>query len=455
MKKTLAQIAKWLGLEQPTSNPVVTGVSINTRTLRPGDLFIPFRGENVNGHKFVEAAFENGAAAAFWLKDEPNPPKDVPLLFVESSEEALQQMARAYRSELSTVFIGITGSNGKTSTKDLLAGMLTPYFRVKKTEGNFNNELGLPLTILSLEEDTEYAVLEMGMSSFGEIEFLSNMAKPTYAVITNIGEAHMQDLGSREGIAKAKFEIISGLAKDGLLVYDGDEPLLKPFISNVPDLNTKSFGTDELNDLRIEQVTFTEQGSSFMVSGELNEEMTIPVLGEHQVKNTLAAILIGKEIGLSAQQMREALKQIVLTDMRMQVIEAKNGSIFINDAYNAAPTSMKAAIHFLEKSTIKPDKWLVLGDMLELGPNEKSFHEEISHSISNEVFSGICLFGPRMKWLYDQLADKFSEQQLKWVEDDYESLISFLNSNIKKDSIVLVKGSRGMRLEKVIEPFQK
>ncbi|MBD7946146.1 UDP-N-acetylmuramoyl-tripeptide--D-alanyl-D-alanine ligase [Psychrobacillus sp. Sa2BUA9] len=455
MKKTLAQIAKWLGLEQPTSNPVVTGVSINTRTLRPGDLFIPFRGENVNGHKFVEAAFENGAAAAFWLKDEPNPPKDVPLLFVESSEEALQQMARAYRSELSTVFIGITGSNGKTSTKDLLAGMLTPYFRVKKTEGNFNNELGLPLTILSLEEDTEYAVLEMGMSSFGEIEFLSNMAKPTYAVITNIGEAHMQDLGSREGIAKAKFEIISGLAKDGLLVYDGDEPLLKPFISNVPELNTKSFGTDELNDLRIEQVTFTEQGSSFMVSGELNEEMTIPVLGKHQVKNTLAAILIGKEIGLSAQQMREALKQIVLTDMRMQVIEAKNGSIFINDAYNAAPTSMKAAIHFLEKSTIKPDKWLVLGDMLELGPNEKSFHEEISHSISNEVFSGICLFGPRMKWLYDQLADKFSEQQLKWVEDDYESLISFLNSNIKKDSIVLVKGSRGMRLEKVIEPFQK
>ena len=455
LKKTLAQIANWLGLEQPTSNPVVTGVSINTRTLRPGDLFIPFRGENVNGHKFVEAAFENGAAAAFWLKDEPNPPKDVPLLFVESSEEALQQMARAYRSELSTVFIGITGSNGKTSTKDLLAGMLTPYFRVKKTEGNFNNELGLPLTILSLEEDTEYAVLEMGMSSFGEIEFLSNMAKPTYAVITNIGEAHMQDLGSREGIAKAKFEIISGLAKDGLLVYDGDEPLLKPFISNVPELNTKSFGTDELNDLRIEQVTFTEQGSSFMVSGELNEEMTIPVLGEHQVKNTLAAILIGKEIGLSAQQMREALKQIVLTDMRMQVIEAKNGSIFINDAYNAAPTSMKAAIQFLEKSTIKPDKWLVLGDMLELGPNEKPFHEEISHSISNEVFSGICLFGPRMKWLYDQLTDQFSEQQLKWVEDDYESLISFLNSNIKKDSIVLVKGSRGMRLEKVIEPFQK
>lgn len=455
MKKTLAHIAKWLGLEQPSSNPLVTGVSINTRTLKPGDLFIPFRGENVNGHKFVESAFDKGAAAAFWLKDEPNPPKNVPLLFVDSSEAALQQMARAYREELSTVFIGITGSNGKTSTKDLIAGMLSPYYRVKKTEGNFNNELGLPLTILSLEEDTEYAVLEMGMSSFGEIEFLSNMAKPTYAVITNIGEAHMKDLGSREGIAKAKFEIIAGLNKDGLLVYDGDEPLLKPFISNAPGLNTKSFGTGNKNDLCIEQVTFTEQGSSFIVNGELNEEMSIPILGEHQVKNTLAALLVGKEIGLSSQQMRDALKQIVLTDMRMQVIETNNGSIFINDAYNAAPTSMRAAIQFLEKSTIKPDKWLVLGDMLELGPDEKSFHEEIGEYISNDVFSGVCLFGSRMKWLKDQLSDKFDEQQLKWVENDYDSLISFLESKITNQSIVLVKGSRGMKLEKVIEPFQK
>ena len=183
--------------------------------------------------------------------------------------------------------------------------------------------------------------------------------------------------------------------------------------------------------------------------------MSIPILGEHQVKNTLAALLVGKEIGLSSQQMRDALKQIVLTDMRMQVIETNNGSIFINDAYNAAPTSMRAAIQFLEKSTIKPDKWLVLGDMLELGPDEKSFHEEIGEYISNDVFSGVCLFGSRMKWLKDQLSDKFDEQQLKWVENDYESLISFLDSKITNQSIVLVKGSRGMKLEKVIEPFQK
>lgn len=455
MKKTLAHIAKWLHIEKKVDdNPVVTGVSINTRTIQPGDLFIPFRGEQVNGHRFVQDAFAKGAAASLWLKDEPNPPDGVPLLFVESGEEALQQMAEAYRAELQSVFIGITGSNGKTSTKDLVAGMLSPYFRVKKTEGNFNNELGLPLTILSLEEDTEFAVLEMGMSSFGEIEFLSNLAKPKYVVITNIGEAHMQDLGSREGIAKAKFEIIAGLDTAGQLFYDGDEPLLRPFVEKTPNIESKSFGVQEQNDLRIAEVNFTEQGSVFRVEGELNEAMSIPVLGEHQVKNTLAALLIGKEVGLTPEQMREALQQIVLTDMRMQVLEGNNGAIFINDAYNAAPTSMRAAISFIEKSSIKSEKWLVLGDMLELGDNEQQYHEEMSKSISNNVFAGVCLYGPRMEWLYKKLVEQFTGEQLIWTNDDTEKLVTFLANNINDRSIVLVKGSRGMQLERVIEPFQ-
>lgn len=455
MKKTLAQLAEWLHIQKKTDdNPVITGVSINTRTIQPGDLFIPFRGEQVNGHRFVQDAFAKGAVASLWLKDEPNPPEDVPLLFVESGEQALQQMAEAYRAELQSVFIGITGSNGKTSTKDLVAGMLSPYFRVKKTEGNFNNELGLPLTILSLEEDTEFAVLEMGMSSFGEIEFLSNLAKPKYVVITNIGEAHMQDLGSREGIAKAKFEIIAGLDPAGQLFYDGDEPLLRPFVERNPHLQTKSFGVQEQNDLRIAEVNFTEQGSAFRVEGELNDEMSIPVLGEHQVKNTLAALLIGKEVGLTTEQMREALKQIVLTDMRMQVVEGSNGAIFINDAYNAAPTSMRAAISFLEKSSIKSEKWLVLGDMLELGDNEQQYHEDMSKSISNKVFDGVCLYGPRMEWLYNKLIEQFTADQLIWSNDDTEKLVSFLANKINSSSIVLVKGSRGMKLERVIEPFQ-
>ena len=188
MKKNLQQIATWLNIrEQQFEDTVVSGISIDTRSIQPGDLFVPFRGEAANGHKFVEQAFEKGAAAALWMNDEPNPPADRPLIFVDDPEKALQQMAIAYRSEHKATFIGITGSNGKTSSKDILAGALAPYFKVQKTIGNFNNQLGLPITILQLDEDTDISVLEMGMSGFGEIELLSRVARPHLAIITNIG----------------------------------------------------------------------------------------------------------------------------------------------------------------------------------------------------------------------------------------------------------------------------
>lgn len=215
MKRTLRQLQQWLQVEgQHVGEQIVRRATIDSRDVREGDLFIPFRGERANGHQYVRQAIEKGAVASLWLADEPNPPGDIPLLFVEDSEEALQTLARAYRTELDATFIGVTGSNGKTSTKDLIDAVLSPYMHVQKTEGNFNNELGMPLTILALEEDVEVAVLEMGMSGFGEISLLSDIARPNLAVITNIGEAHMEELGSRNGIAQAKFEIIDGLQKD-------------------------------------------------------------------------------------------------------------------------------------------------------------------------------------------------------------------------------------------------
>ncbi|HSP22922.1 MAG TPA: UDP-N-acetylmuramoyl-tripeptide--D-alanyl-D-alanine ligase [Planococcus sp. (in: firmicutes)] len=449
MKKKIEQLAEWLDIKTNSKGVVVTGVSINTRTLKPGDLFVPFRGENVNGHQYVRQAFEAGAAASLWQRDEPNPPKDVPLLIVDDCKIALQEMARSYRNELSTMVIGITGSNGKTSTKDLVASVLKPYFKVQKTPGNLNNELGLPLTILSLDEDTKFAVLEMGMSGFGEIEFLSQLARPDYAIITNIGEAHMQDLGSREGIAKAKFEITAGMESHGKLFYDGDEPLLLPFVEEFPQ--AVSFGFSENNELAVTDIKATENGSSFLVSGIIDAAFTIPVLGEHQVKNTLAAILVALEAGLTEEEIRRSLKNAALTDMRMQIIQANNGATFINDAYNAAPSSMGAALNFLRETTMKEDKWLVLGDMLELGDNEQQYHEALAKLISDDI-SGVCLFGPRMKWLRDKLAQSFSGEVI-WSENDYAPIIVFLKERISTDSIILVKGSRGMALEKVIEPF--
>lgn len=454
MERTIKEIANWLSIDSKDFiDTVVTGVSIDTRTISQGDLFIPFRGESVNGHKFVEQAFEKGAAASLWLKDEPNPPKDKPILFVDDAEVALQQMARAYRNQHKAKFIGVTGSNGKTSSKDILASMLTPFYKVQKTLGNFNNQLGLPITLLNLDEDTEIAVLEMGMSGFGEIEFLTKLAKPHYAIITNIGEAHMQDLGSREGIAKAKFEIIQGLNQEGILFYDGDEPLLQHLVGKETNLQSKSFGFQGTNDLVATSIETTEKGSRFTVSGELNGEFFIPVLGKHQVKNTLNAMLVGKSIGLLEEQIRQGLAQVTLTDMRMQLVPTEKGILFINDAYNAAPTSMTAAIQFVQTTSLREDKWLVLGDMLELGENEKQFHEQIASVIDESKISRVCLFGPRMKWLYEQLKDKFAETNLLYTNEDYEQIVQFINQYADDQSLILLKGSRGMKLETILKSF--
>ncbi|MET0786363.1 MAG: UDP-N-acetylmuramoyl-tripeptide--D-alanyl-D-alanine ligase [Paenisporosarcina sp.] len=456
MKKQLSQIAMWLEHDLDMNLDVlVTGVSINTKTLQPGDLFVPFKGERVNGHQYVQQAFSQGASAALWQSDEPNPPTHLPIIFVKNCEIALQQMARAYRSEHKATFIGITGSNGKTSTKDLVAGVLSPFFRVQKTAGNFNNNLGLPLTILDLDEDTEYAVLEMGMSGFGEIEFLSQLAKPHYVVITNIGEAHMQDLGSRAGIAKAKFEIVDGLQSEGKLFFDGDEPLLEPFVETFNG-EAVSFGYEFSNSLSASNILATEKGSQFDVNGILTGTYSIPVLGKHQVKNALVAMLIAKEAGLTNKQIQESLEQVSLTDMRMQVIPASNDALFINDAYNAAPTSMKAALEFVMDSKIRSDKWVVLGDMLELGENERQFHQELVKFLPMNTINGVCLYGTRMKYLFEELQQhEWPEKRLLWTESDYEPIIQKLRQETSSNSMILVKGSRGMALEKVIEPFKQ
>lgn len=456
MKEQLQTIAHWLQAEGQNMQDVgITGVSIDSRKVQEGDLFIPFRGEQVNGHRFVENAIEQGAAAALWLKDEPNPPAHIPLLFVEDSEIALQEMARAYRDELRCKVIGITGSNGKTSTKDLVASVLAPYFKVKKTEGNFNNELGMPLTILSLERDTDIAVLEMGMSGFGEISFLSKLAKPDFAVITNIGEAHMQDLGSRKGITQAKFEIIDGLKEDGKLFFDGDEPLLTPFVDEADLVYAFSFGNDPTNDLRIDQVQTTDAGSEFDIDGLVRGTFTIPVYGAHQVKNTLAAIGIAHHLGLTNEKIAKALATASLTAMRMQPIVGTNEALFINDAYNAAPTSVHAALQFMTDTRLREDKWVVLGDMLELGDEEQTYHEQLSESLLAMDAKGVLLYGPRMKWLYDRLNAVDHDFTLVWSEDDYAPLRDVLKEKTGPTSVVLLKGSRGMALENVLRAFDK
>ncbi|WP_203248130.1 UDP-N-acetylmuramoyl-tripeptide--D-alanyl-D-alanine ligase [Sporosarcina beigongshangi] len=453
MKRKLTELAEWLqATGQQMDGVLVTGVSIDSRNVQAGDLFIPFRGEQVNGHRYVQQAIEQGAAAALWMTDEPDPPANVALIFVDNPELALQEMARAYRDTLSCKVIGITGSNGKTSTKDLVASVLSPYFKVQKTEGNFNNELGLPLTILSLDEETEIAVLEMGMSGFGEISFLSKLAKPHYAIITNIGEAHMQDLGSRAGIAMAKFEMIDGLQQGGKLFYDGDEPLLQELVQQQSSVEALSFGYDQEATLALKDIESSDEGSHFTVKGLLNESFTIPVYGAHQVKNALAAILFANELAVEAEAIRMALRNATLTDMRMQPVVMANGALVINDAYNAAPTSMRAALAFIQETGLRKDKWVVLADMLELGAEERQYHEQLAGELLKMDLKGILLFGQRMKWLHGALlSEQTVKAQLLWSEKDYAPLVDVLRNATGADSIILLKGSRGMALEHVLE----
>lgn len=454
MKKTVQQVANWLQQEAVNGQQEwITGVSINTRTLQPGDLFIPFKGEKTNGHQYIQQAIEAGAAATLWQKDEPNMPTNIPVILVDDAEEALQQMAKAYRAEHQATFIGITGSNGKTSTKDLLAGTLMPYYKVQKTEGNFNNQLGMPLTILSLDEDTEFAILEMGMDGFGQIEFLTKLAKPHHVIITNIGEAHMEALGSRAGIAKAKFEIIQGLQENGRLFFDGDEPLLQELVAQEKGLQTTSFGFESTNDLYADQIETNEEGSQFEVHGLLNGQFMIPVLGSHQVKNTVAVMGVAHTIGLTDDQIRTSLKQVSLTNMRMQLVTC-GSLLFINDAYNAAPTSVRAALTFMSTTQMRPNKWVVLGDMLELGEQEGQYHHDLIESIDFDEIQTICLYGSRMKVLYEAIKMQYPTVDVVWSEQAYEPIIQKIEQQADEKTMILLKGSRGMALETILKHFQ-
>ncbi|MGG0789544.1 UDP-N-acetylmuramoyl-tripeptide--D-alanyl-D-alanine ligase [Peribacillus simplex] len=458
IKRTLKQVhemAEGLNDISPFQSKGINGVTIDSRTVKEGCLFIPLKGGQVDGHQYVKQALAQGAAASFWQRDVPNPPNDLPIIIVENTEKALQQLARSYRQQLNIKVIGITGSNGKTTTKDMTAALLATTYKVHKTIGNFNNHLGLPLTVLSMEEDTEAAVLEMGMSSRGEIEFLSKMAKPDVAIITNIGESHLLDLGSREEIANAKLEIVEGLAKDGTLIYHGDEPLLRNRIKDFPDLNVISFGRTEQNDLYPQTISQGADSTEFTIaSGEKEINYEIPVLGNHNVLNALAAILVAKEFNVDDSSIRKGLSTIQLTNMRMELVEGAKGQKIINDAYNASPTSVKAAVELVEGLSGFEKKILVLGDMLELGPQEKDFHLKIGELISNERIDKIFTFGPLAEFIAKGASKSFSSEQVRPFQDKQE-LIKELKSTTQANDIILVKASRGMKLEEVVQALQK
>jgi UDP-N-acetylmuramoyl-tripeptide--D-alanyl-D-alanine ligase len=448
--KDIQQMVNGTGLEATDEEVMIQGITINSREIAEGNLFIPINGERFNGHEFINSAIEQGAAATLWRVGEPNAPTSIPVIYVQDTLLALQALAKAYRNQLGLKVVGITGSNGKTSTKDIVASVLGTTYKVQKTQGNFNNHFGLPITILQVEEDTEVAVLEMGMSGFGEIELLSTIAEPDAVIVTNIGEAHMMELGSRDGIAKAKLEIVAGLKKNGVLVYNGDEPLLLERVAKMNDVTAVTFGEDAESDYYPISTELKADGTTFMINKAGDAPFFLNALGKHNVFNALAAMAVAESFDVPYEAMKDGLASLQLSKMRMEVSKASSGLTIINDAYNASPSAMKAALHFVHGLTGYGKKIVVLGDMLELGEQEVAFHEEIGAYIDVEAIDVVLTFGS----LGESIAKTANARSHVQAYQEKQVLIDDLKKIVTGEDLVFVKASRGMKLEEVVEALK-
>ncbi|MDQ6418970.1 UDP-N-acetylmuramoyl-tripeptide--D-alanyl-D-alanine ligase [Paenibacillus sp. LHD-117] len=469
IKRTIGQIAAMCGAVRQGGHhdTLLTGVTTDSRRTGGGELFVPLVGERFDGHDFAAQAAANGAKAMLWQKgrDIPADLPDVAFLIVKDTLEALQRLASTYRNELTVRVVGITGSNGKTTTKDMTAALLSASYSVLKTEGNLNNHIGLPLTLLRLEEETEVAVLEMGMSGFGEIELLTKLASPDLAIITNIGDAHMLQLGSRGGIAKAKLEIALGLGESGVLLYNGDEPLLREGLAGMmlPEgLTLRTFGLGPDNEWSAEQIELYPDSSAFaaMNRGQVSSvgSVHIPVPGRHNISNALAAIAAARFFGVPAEKIAQSFRQLKLTSMRIEPSKAFNGAVILNDAYNANPTAVRAAIDLVGGLKGFRRRWVVLGDMLELGPEEAELHRGIGAYLTPDSAEGVLTYGSLSANTSEGAKASLPEaDQAGNVRhfDDKDQLAEWLKDQLLPEDLVLVKGSRGMRMEQVVQALEK
>lgn len=452
--KEIQEMCGGNGLKEKYEDIVIKGVSTDSRNISPGQLFIPLIGENFNGHDFITMAIAKGAAASLWNKNEPMPNNDFPFILVDDTTSALQQLAKSYRNQLKVKVIGITGSNGKTSTKDILASLLKTQYKTHKTLANFNNYIGLPLTILSMDEDTEMAVLEMGMDNFGQIELLTSIARPDAAVITNIGEAHLEGLKTRENIAKAKLEILKGLKPKDLFLYYGDDSLLKKEVENIPmNYQVMTYGTKEYNDYQPEIVFVNETGDSFFLREPSSPEFFLPMLGEHQVLNATAAIAVARYFGISYENIKRGLLNVEKTGMRNELVHA-NGFTILNDSYKSNPSSVLAALDTMYSMKDYDQKIAVLGDMLGMGDEQANMHKDIGKTIDPNQIDYLFTLGDFGQYFAETAKLNFPEDRV-FVFFDKPSLIKKIKEVVKPNALVLVKASRPLSMEEVVEGLMK
>ena len=466
-----------------------SAVVIDSRKVEKNSVFIAVKGERVDGHRFIPDVFEKGALGVVCESVPENPAG--PCILVEDSLKALRQIAEFYRKQLPVKVVGITGSVGKTSTKEFIAAVLSQKYRVHKTQGNYNNEIGVPLTVLSMPEDTEMAVLEMGINHFGEMHRLSRIARPDICVMTNIGQCHLEYLGSREGILKAKSEIFDYMKEDGCVVLNGDDDMLsritqvkgkRPVFYGVSSGRTACGETGRgldifAKDIRMKGIlgsdaVFSYDGKTFAVH--------IPLPGEHMVYNALAAAAVGFQAGLTEEEIAAGIAATQSVSGRSRVIQAA-GRIVIDDCYNANPVSMEAAIDLLAQAAgdcadyadserekqaagrleepadgVSRRTVAVLGDMFELGEKEKELHGRVGRYLIEKGTDCVICAGELSAAMYEgalQAAEESGRQPSGGIHyfPDRQELLGGIDALLKPGDIVLVKASHSMGFEEVVK----
>ena len=435
-------------LLKKNSNQEITYISLNSNDIKENTLFIPIIGEVNDGHKFMESAYQNGCRTFLIDKNHKFNKEDINLIRVKDTTKSFGYISKYYKNKFNIQYIGVTGSVGKTSTKDMIYSVLNQKYKTLKNEGNFNNEIGVPKTLLNLDNTIEKAVIEMGMSYKGEIKHLANIVEPKIAIISNIGMSHIEHFKNQEGIFKTKMEITTNFTKDNILIVNGDDKFLKTLKTKKLKYKLLTYGFEKDNDIYCNNYKINEEKIDFScIINNKEEKFTIPTPAKHNILNALAAILVGLENNIEIKDIKKGLKHFELTKMRLDIFKTDKYRI-INDTYNASCDSMISALNVLKN--YKDRRVAILGDIFETGVYEEKIHRTIGDNVKDNTDILITI-GKSSKYIYDEAIKKGFNKNNAYHFDTKESFIKQKDKIIKAKDTILLKASRGMALETLID----
>ncbi len=445
MEMLLTEIAKVVNGNLYGNDLVISAVSIDTRTLAKADLYIAIKGPNFDGHAFINKAKHAGASAVLVAQKCGT---ELPQIVVKDTHLALAELAGAWKKKAKVKTVAVTGSNGKTTVKEMTAEILKVDASVLFTQGNFNNDIGVPLTLLKLHQVHEYAVIEMGANHIGEIAYSSQCAQADVAVITNVGTAHIEGFGSLDGVAKAKSEIISGLGRDGIAILNRDDEFYGFWAEIAEDRKIISYGVHKSADVRAKNIKPTVENNKFITqfvlsTGEAEVTINLALAGQHNVINALAAAASCLALGVELQQIKQGLEKMQPVTGRLQPLVGKKGSLIIDDTYNANPSSVEAALEVLMQCEGEP--WFVMGALAELGKESVKKHQQLGELIKLKKIEKLLTIGSDA----ESTSHSFGRGAIFF--NSHEELIVYLEQKLNGNETVLIKGSRSQKMERIVE----